>query len=290
VVTNVLGVGADFRTLFFTRNDPVVGSSNGFWQMQGDLYLNLRVAKKVNVFLKKGLRDGFEVFGLFNVLPAGGHVKVGKFVPNFGMKTDDHTAYVRSLTGWSPEFGRIERTGLELAVSPGPVTVTGGIYNAEEGLYVPGSSQKAFLGRAEGIFALAEKIYLGLGADVFTKKVSGVTNTLFGGFGSLSIGDLTVLGEADAMKEKAASGTTTTGLVMSLEADYVLTQGIDLKAGYDFYDPDVDVKTGTTSRYSLGFEFFPLGGVEVRPVYRIVKDEPDTGNRNELHLLLHIYL
>src|SRR5512135_2769531 len=83
LVANVLGVGADFRTLYFYQQRDST-QDNAFFQMQGDIYLNFRVAKKVNLFLKKGLRSGFEVFGLLNILPASGHVKIGKFVPGFG--------------------------------------------------------------------------------------------------------------------------------------------------------------------------------------------------------------
>jgi hypothetical protein len=59
---------------------------------------------------------------------------------------------------------------------------------------------------------------------------------------------------------------------------------------YDFYDPDLDVKTGSFSRYSFGFEFFPIAGVEVRPLYRINQEDPTDSTNDEFHLLLHFYL
>jgi len=290
VITNVLGVGADFRTLFYSQQVPGASARNGFYQMQGDIYLNFRIAKKVSFFLKKGLRNGFEAFGLLHILPASGHVKVGKFLPNFGTRLDDHTTYIRQVTGMSPEQGRVERTGLEAAVSPGAFTITGGIYNAEEGDFPPSSSTKAYLGRVEGMFNLAPDLFLGLGGNVLTKKVGGVTSTFYGGMGSLSWGGLTVFGEADLVKNKSPLGVTVTELVSYVEADYAVTQGFDLKLAYDFRDFDVDYKTGSIARYSIGFEFFPLAGVEVRPVYRIVKEDPNSGNKNEIALLLHLYL
>lgn len=290
IITNVLGVGADFRTLFYSLQVPGAAARSGFYQMQGDLYLNFRIAKKVGFFLKKGLRNGFEAYGLLNILPASGHVKVGKFLPNYGTRIDDHTTYIRQVTGMSPEQGRVERTGLEAAVSPGAFTLTGGIYNAEEGDPPPTSSAKAFLGRLEGMFKLDSDLSLGLGGNVLTKKVGGVTSTFYGGMGSFSWGGLTLLGEADLVKNKSPLGVTVTELVTYVEADYVVTQGLDLKLGYDFRDYNIDYKTGTIARYSIGFEFFPLGGVELRPVYRIVKEDPKAGNKNELDLLLHLYL
>ncbi|MEW6509731.1 MAG: hypothetical protein AB1428_02095 [Bacteroidota bacterium] len=290
VITNILGVGADVRTLFFYQRLTDTTTLNGFWQMQGDIYLNFRIARKISFFLKKGLRDGFEAYGLFSVLPATGYVKVGKFLPNYGLRIDDHTTYIRQVTGMSPERGRVERTGLELAISPGPLTFSGGMYNAEEGNFPTSSSKKAILGRAEGLFNLGEELFLGLGGNVFIREVQGVRSTYYGGFGSFSVGRLTVFGEADLVRNKTPGGTTVKELVTYVEGDMMITQGLDLKLAFDFHDLDLDLKSGTKSRYSVGFEFFPVGGVEVRPVYRIVRENPSVGNRDEFHLLLHLYL
>lgn len=295
LLTNVLGVGADFRTLYYTRQIPdstgkASTSSDAFWQMQGDLYLNFRVAKKVQLYLKKGLYSGFEVFGLLWILPENGHLKVGKFVPNYGMKTDDHTAFVRTQTGMSPETGRPELTGVEAAISPGRFHVTGGFYNAADA-FGGGTSEKAFLGRAEGLFRISEDVYAGIGGNVMYKQQPADRSvTLYGGFGSFSLGNLTLLGEVDMIRLKQLSGSAVSGVVVYGEASYGVTPGVDLKIGYDFYDPDRDIKSGAMSRYSVGLEFFPIAGVEVRPMYRILVEEPTDVANNELHILFHIYL
>jgi hypothetical protein len=309
VIANVLGIGADMRTLYYSR-----GSSNAFWQMQGDLYVHFRLAKKVSLFLNKGLYSGFEVFGMLQILPANGYVKVGKFLPNYGTKLDDHTVFVRTYTGFSPELGRPELTGAEAAISPGPITITGGIYNAADGFGSAVGNTKAYLGRIEGMFALTDGINLGIGGNIFGKGSlsstvmsriasdigvnlavtgAGVSNTLMGGFGSFSLHDLTLFGEVDFMKSKVGS-TTTNGIIVYAEADYPLVTGVDLKLAYDFYDPDKDVKSGSISRYSAGVEFFPIAGVEVRPVYRFLKTQNRVAGDGddswrEFHLLFHFY-
>lgn len=309
VIANVLGIGADMRTLYYSQH-----GTNAFFQMQGDLYVNLRLAKKVSLFLNKGLYSGFEVFGLLDILPAKGYIKVGKFLPDYGIKFDDHTAFIITYTGFSPELGRPELTGAEAAISPGPITITGGIYNSSDGFGATGTSQKAFLGRVEGMFNLADHVNLGLGANYFgngtlSSSVSsriasdvGVNvttpgaageNTLMGGFGSFSYHDLSLFGEVDYMKTKSAE-TTTKGLITYIEADYPVVTGVDLKVAYDFYDPDKDVMSGSISRYSAGLEFFPIAGVEVRPVYRWLKTQNVTAGQGEdswteFHLLFHFY-
>jgi hypothetical protein len=275
VITNILGIGADFRTIYYNRKVSDSTRSDGLFQMQGDLYVNLHVAQKVFLYLNlnKGVSSGFDAFALLNVLPASGHLKIGRFVPNYGTNLDDHTAYVRQYTKLSPEFDVVERTGAE----------AGGI---------PSTNNKALLGRAEGMFKLSERISLGLGGNVFSTKtgIPGVSTTYYGGFGSFSAGNFTLLGEADWIRTSPA-GVTTTALATYAEADYVIAQGVDLKLAYDFYDQDIDYTTGSKSRLSFGVEFFPASGVEVRPIYRILTQKnPDIGTRNEFDLMLHLYL
>lgn len=296
-LTDFVSIGADFRTLYFMQQNPDTGTppqsvkaNNGFWQMQGDVYMSLRLAKKVMIYLDKGIYSGFEIFGLLNILPANGHVKVGKFTPNYGLKLDDHRAYIKTYTGFSAEVGRPELTGAEVGFQPGPVSITGGVFNSSDGFGAGTGDDKALLGRAEGMFKLSEVANLGIGGNVFTKKnASGLRTTFFGGFGSFSYENLTLLGEADLVETKLAAGKTT-GLITFVEVNYVVTPGLDLKLGYDFYDPDKDLKTGSISKYSVGFEFFPISGVEVQPVYRIVKDEPTDIKNDEFQLLFHFYL
>jgi hypothetical protein len=295
ILTNVLGVGADFRMIYFSQQFVDTAAAGGkstndaFFQMQGDLYLNFHVAKRVNLFLNKGLYSGFEIFGLFNILPANGHIKAGKFLPNFGTRLDDHTTYIRNYTGFSPERGRPELTGVEIGFQPGSFGFTGGVYNAVDGFGAGTGSNKAFLGRAEGMFKISTDVNFGLGANVFSKKDNtNITNTLVGGFGSLSYQSLALLGEVDMIRTSSVS--TTKGLVAYIEGDCMITSGLDLKLGYDFYDPDIDLKTGSLARYTAGFEFFPLSGVELRPLFRVTHASLTNVNTNEFDVLLHIYI
>jgi hypothetical protein len=294
LLPSFLGVGADFRTLYLVRQSPDTAGNGSryddeFWQMQGDIYFNFRVAKRVNLYFKKGLYSGFEAYGLLNVLPLRGHVKIGKFVPNYGIRLDDHTAFVRTVTGFSPVGGRPEVTGVEAAVVPGPVLVSAGIYNAADGFGGTSGSDKAYLGRLEGMFGVTEDMHFGAGANVLHRQGASRSVTLMGGFASFGAAGFTLIGEGDLLRTKYPSGTTT-GLLVYGEAAYTVIDGVDVMVAYDFYDADKDHKSGSTSRYSVGVGFIPLGGVEVRPIYRIIQEDPNDVKNNELHVLFHIYL
>jgi hypothetical protein len=74
------------------------------------------------------------------------------------------------------------------------------------------------------------------------------------------------------------------------ELNYVLVNGVDLKLGYDFYDPDKNLKTGSEARTNVGAEFFLMSGVEVRPLYRFNLEQPTEINNDEFDLMFHFFL
>jgi hypothetical protein len=293
-ITDWLSIGADFRTMYFAVSQETLytrrtNRTDAFFQMQGDLYVNLAVSKKLSIVLRKGLYSDFDAFGLLNALPWGGSAKVGRFVPNFGTRLDDHTAYIRSMTGFSPERLTIQHTGIEAMIAPAGIKLTAGVYNADDGFGAGTAAAKAVLGRAETVLELAHAFHIGLGANVYVKQLgNGSSTTIAGGMGALGIGDLVLTGEADVL--------TTTGIgavkqrIGFVEADYPVSTGLDLKLAYDFFDPDDQHLTGIQWRYTAGFEFFPLPGVEIRPLYRLGKDTGTDISTRQGELHLHIYL
>src|SRR5262249_9785104 len=91
-----LSIGTDFRELFLLETEnAVLAPPQGFFPMQGDLYLLFQLDPKVLLYYNRSLSNTYEFFGLANVLPFDGYVKAGRFVPPYGWKFDDHTLYVR---------------------------------------------------------------------------------------------------------------------------------------------------------------------------------------------------
>jgi hypothetical protein len=289
-----LSIGADFRTTYFAVDRETLATrrhdrTDAFFQMQGDIYLQLSLSKKLSVIVRKGLYPDFDAFAMFSALPWGGSLKAGRFVPNFGTRTDDHTAYVRSMTGFSPERQTIQHTGVEAMISPLGFKMTGGMYNADDGFGSGTSSAKAFLGRAETIIELSRSIHLGLGANIYTRRLAdGTSATITGAMAGLSLGDLAFTGEADWLAPGGPASAKQR--IVFLEADYPVVEGVDVKIAYDYFDPDDSRLTGILSRYTAGVEFFPLPGVEIRPLYRYGKDTAGNVSSRQAELHLHIYL
>lgn len=285
-LNDFISLGADFRTLFYSQEQSADNTTNqSFFQMQGDIYLRANVAKKVNLYLDKGLYDGFEIFGIANILPADGYVKVGRFVPAFGLRMDDHTAFVRTETGFSQ---RAEDTGVELGFLPGPVSAIVALSNGGK-RGIPSDKLRAVLGRVEAKFSADEFNFL-LGGSAYRLSSGRAGKLVAGGFLGVAFqGNASILAEVDFIDDRIGNADTKS-MVNYVELNYAPIQGFDLKAAYDFFDPDTKNKTGSVSRYSFGFEFFPIAGIEVRPMYRIIKEEPVDQKNNEYHLLFHFYL
>lgn len=63
-----------------------------------------------------------------------------------------------------------------------------------------------------------------------------------------------------------------------------------LEQAYDYCLPDVNDKTTTDSRCSVGVMFFPIFGVELSPMYEFKKEKPDELQNDELDVMIHFYI
>ena len=302
-LTPFFSYGTDFRSLYFYD-----GKSKGtsFFQMQGDLYFDLRLNKNFRVYMDKGLYTGFEVFGLAKVLPLDGYLKVGQFIPAYGTKTDDHNAFIRGgpYSPLNPALApyrqglifkeHSEQTGVEVGIAPSIFSLQVGVFNGAPNAGVNGTSAtvyKAVAVRGDATIQ-SDLINANLGVSLYNDPNPNPAEkeTFYGAFGSFTIlKGLTFIGEFDFIKSPVA-GSDTTGYMFYTEVNYVLANGIDLKAGYDFYDPNKDLKTGSSGRITIGGEFFPMSGVELRPLYHINQEKPTDISNNDFQLMFHFYL
>jgi hypothetical protein len=162
---------------------------------------------------------------------------------------------------------------------------------------------KAFIVRADWGQSFGPLNFF-LGGSGYSHVTGGENLHLLSGFGSVSWdGDLTIIGDVERISGNStlmstsgergvfyAGGDEMKQLAVLIEADLQVLQGLDLKFLYDFFDPNTELKTGTAKRYSVGFEFFPISGVEVRPLLRQTNDTVAHRNTTDLHVLVHSYL
>src|SRR5262245_59746661 len=168
-------IGADARTFFFRDDlDPtdVVQTLpfQDFVQMQGNLYLTLQLTDSFSLYFDKGIgptSSTLELYGLGYILPATGWVKVGRFTPDFGWRTPDHTAFTRQYMGFIPPFQT--DVGLEVGVNPGNLMLTGSVLNGNLGSTTDNDDRMELTGRA--LYRMhAGKLGFALGGSVLWNK------------------------------------------------------------------------------------------------------------------------
>lgn len=281
-----ISIGANFRTLYFLQQTSGPSSRSSFFQMQSDLYLSARIAKKTSIYLNRGIGNRFEAFGIAGILPADGYVKAGWFVPNVGLRVDDHNIFTRDKTIFA--FGGGQDAGVEFGVAPGPFEFTAGVTNGAAGDR-DDNGFRAIMARGEGRFKVGD-IHLRGGGSYYNNPRSTGVLTLLGVHGAATVnGNLTVLAEY-VQRRTLANSVKTYANVFYVEADYVLTPGVDAKVGYEFYDPDTRFASGTESRIVVGLELYLIGGVEFRPLYVFRTETPSDTPNDQFIAMLHFFL
>lgn len=287
-LNDVISIGANFRTLYFSQQTSPTTSRNSFFQMQSDLYVSARIAKKTLIYLNRGNGSRFEAFGLAGILPLDGYVKAGWYVPNFGIRTDDHNIFTREKSLFA--FGGGHDAGVEFGISPGMFDITVGVSNGVNGDR-DDNRFKAITARGEARIAVGD-VHLRGGGSYYNNATTTGVRTLLGVHATASLGgNLTLLGEFIQRREfSAATRIKTYANILYVEADYLLMPGLDAKIGYEFFDPDTKYATGAESRIVIGFEFYPISGVELRPLYVLRKETPTDVKNDQMILMLHLYL
>ncbi len=303
-----LSFGGDYRSMFYSETQ---NHTSTFFQMQAAFYVDLRINKKVQVYADKDFLGDAEIFGLARVLPLDGYVKIGRFVPAYGTKVDDHNYFIRSgpynpgvqFAGLFPagyptglRFGELsEDTGLELGIAPSIFTFNAGLFNGLPGVSLPttGTKNKSIALRGDGRFELGG-VNWNLGGSYYDSPTATDRQTYYGAFGALTVfNDVTLTSEVDFIEHRPSVPPTTTGMMWWHELNWMVVQGIDLKLAYESYDPDKNLQNGIFRQVTFGAELFLLSGVEVRPLYRInMNSRPDgvTANTNEFIAMFHFFI
>ncbi len=302
-INEFISYGVDFRflALYQSRDNPDESRSS-FFPMQADVYLNLAISKRITIFANPafGPFNRYEIFGIARVLPLSGYLKAGRFTPPYGLRLDDHTSYVREVTPFRNNSG--QQTGIEVGWNPRGFTLLGALTNGVVGDR-DGDIAKAVLGRAEARFTLGPANAM-LGVSTYNDVSGPERYNIQGAYGALTLFErFTILGDVERIQgnsalmgingDRRARNTQNRHLKQSatmVEASLMITPGVDVKLMYDFFDPHTDVKGGSVTRYSGGLEFFPINGVEVRPLLRFTKDDVLNRKTTDVHVLFHLYL
>ena len=98
-ISDHLQIGGDFRLQGIQYNDSDTTRKSAFFPMQADIYAYLKLNQKAGIFTKIGAKKGnslsTEYWALLSNLPQNAWIKIGRTLPNYGFRVDDHTSFIR---------------------------------------------------------------------------------------------------------------------------------------------------------------------------------------------------
>ena len=278
----LLRVGADLRLGVWTQGMKV-------FPMQGDVYAAVHPMEHLTLATAVGLRgrirgafaddpDRQSRFGVRDVWlmthewPMNSYARVGRFLPQFGWRLDDHTAYTRRPFGLSQEDPANRVLGTEIGFNgnypyfnatawvPGSRRPDNP-FEATDGFGGSANAGWRDLGWQLGASGMLRRRPLDQGGDTTDASVQWGLNPWFW----LPNVPVAYLGEATfGTLQRRYSGQSTVQTAAYHDLSYLPVNGITLHLKYDFWDPDREVKEDHIHRLGLGVEWVPVPSLTVR--------------------------
>ncbi len=296
-ITENIQIGLDYRTQLLYAQAL---NRADFQDMSGSLYLNVGLSDKINVTSRYDfVQQIWEAFVTASILPNNSYIKAGTFVPDYGIRIDDHTAYTRGgdfaliTPGRAPNGLIFSPYFTEIGIEAGAnfsdaVTLTASVgRNKLNAMFLNDPMVAAKLQITPAIESKLGIMFGGSAAS-FTTRLGGtkLRTTMFGGFGGIGYDRFSLLGEFDVANDYQGTDITTNALM--IEAAYKIMVGLEAVVRYDRFDPNTNFPDNEFSHVILGFDFYPYSFIEVIPQYRIYTENPAADN-NSLVLQLHLW-
>jgi len=272
--------GSDFRMLYYSNTQTP--EENSFFQMQGDLYLNLILNEYLSAYFRKGVYTDYEAYGMIKFNKLDSYLKFGYLSPPYGLKFVEHDAFVRTQLALDPHSND---AGVEFGYEPKSFSFAFGVLNGSASVPIDYNRNKAVYFRSLYIRNLGRNSGLLLGASIRNMDLgssSRINYTSWGIDAGFSYSRFAFLSEADWVYENQDQ------IALLAEGSYVLAKGIDLRTSYEYFRPDYPSSSEKMERLSFGIALFPLPSSEFQAKYRF-----HWGNsleKDRLYLTLHLFM
>lgn len=257
--------------------------TNNFAINEGNLYLEANLFGELLTFYVDttlvntgGGVANREAFALVRGLPLNMYVKAGRFMLPYGIRLFDDTAFTRNRTGFTYAM---QDLGVEVGIEPGPFSWIVAVTNGDAG-----NKQKQITTRGEFVSRHARA-----GGSFSWNDGSTTTSFRYGPFVGAHYGKFTLLGEWTIIKDQVAGATTTQWAILS-EINYLILKGLNLKANYQFLDPNRSVANDFRSRVVTGLEVFPTQFSQVSAFFRWNNGIPQLPAQNDEELFVELHL
>ncbi len=294
-ISDHLQIGGDFRLQGVQYNETDSTRKSAFFPMQADIYFYLKLNNNAGIFTKIGVRGkstlSTEYWALLRNLPQNAWVRVGRTLPNYGLRVDDHTSFIRG-GNFSRTILGLEKEGLIFGPYLDPPAILELGVPMFGGLQWTSSISTSIINNSEELNNLTTQFnYTGSINDNITymggfSYMQEDNFNMLGISGGISFSDFTWTFEADRAKNWINGNTS---LALYDEIAWEIIQGVQLIGKYDFFDPKTDWKTGSISRYTFGAEIYPLNIMEIKIQMRMNQVDLDNAATTDPEYLIQTH-
>lgn len=311
-------IGGDFRAAFLTQSGNP--DSPFVFPMQADLYFLNESVRDLQFYVAAGVqgykntdnysRDEVEISDYFAIKELflkyrwkyNTWIRAGRFVPRFGWRTPDHTAFTREGLGLNQNF---QGTGFDVGYNPNYFYADASLYYT--GLDWPGERQTRGLSSTANVGYRAFGWNLGASFHFFDEDTAiedvgkgdgGIRTLTLGLNGSLNFNPFIYYGEID-FRTSSIPGLegdeATLGVVAHHEFNYTITRGLFGKFKYDYSDRNLSFDGDHAHRLTFGADIHPYTFLHFELLYRLgfnaVHPLPEFANADisEFLLISHVW-
>jgi len=259
---------------------------------------------------RSGYKDAFddprtpyfrEVFVLLHELPFGTYGKAGRFVPSFGLRLDDHTTRTRRGFGLDGSLPSSRVTGVEWGAAPNYPFVQASYFRLTSAQRQPAAWNVFHVDAGWGAAVNAGLRHTGWGVGgswMMRRRLTrdGGDTDAWSGYAYVNPWKywrnfpLVAQVEYDYGNRQSPSGRTYNHSAFYGEADYMVYNGIEAVAAYDFEDPDFDIVNDHTHRIQGGLRVTPYPGVTIDARFRaFFVSTPGRGDDHDMFIQLHLW-
>lgn len=281
-----LRLGADLRASRSSTRVPTQAAQTDQGLDAFRVYLDAQLVRDhLAVYLDEQLRPGKpqrqEAYARLSTADQRWYAKAGQFYLPFGWRLQDSTAFVRSLSGInmaSPD------KGIEL-----------GLETPEWSVQVASSKGVGNVAPITGNQRTAQAVWVQpdwrVGLALARTQSSAGNRMATGVFGGVRTGPVSWLGEVDVVRDEGFPGGRRM-LASFGEANWLVSQGHNLKFTVELLDPDRAVGHDHKVRHSLIYETTPIPFLQLRTGLRNFGGIPqnDFDNRRTWFIELHTFL
>lgn len=283
----MLRLGWDVRFALFKSFGPYEGTALAF-PMQFDLAAAFQPVEHVTVLANVGARgrsEGLsevfddpstpalrEAFVLLHEFPYQAYVKAGRFVPSYGLRLDDHTAFIRRGLDLDQSLMENRVAGVEVGAAPNyPFVQASWFQSTAEGekpdAFNPFDTDDGWggavnlgyreLGWTLGASYLMRERDLEDGGD---RKAWGLYGAFNPWFYRRSL-PFTYQFEVDRGEYRRGGDTLAQTWLFYQELNWLAGNGVNFLLGHSWEDPDREVRDDEADRIHAGFQVTPVTGI-----------------------------